>query len=162
LNPHAAPLDGPHFKLTHYQGGIGLEVTGSGVDVGDFVIAATDVSRFRFASVQFTGSTGFSDGVVVTFEASNDNSNWVATAALRSTGAAAPATTANAVGIYLVPLTAKWFRVRVTTGGDLSAVSGRAEFSALPLTLPHALTVTANQGSAGGSAWPLPINRLSG
>lgn len=77
------------------------------------ILFSVNASDYRTAVLQLTGTfVG-----TVTFEVSNDNTNWVSAIAYQpgNTGSAAPATTATVVGIYIIPVTAHYVRARVST-----------------------------------------------
>lgn len=121
-----------------------LEVTGTGSALNDTPIAATDVGAYRWVSLQLVGSSGSYNGTV-TFEASNDGSTYSAVALLNANAGntSAPSTTEASTPttgrIYHGPLSARYFRVRVSTGvsggGAGTSVACTAEFSTLPTTM---------------------------
>lgn len=89
-----------------------LNLTTVGVSAlnGD-VVASVDVSAYTAVSFQLTGTwVG-----TVTFQGSNDNTNFVSVSAIPvSVATTAPVQTATAVGGYLIPVQAKFIRIRVT------------------------------------------------
>jgi hypothetical protein len=74
---------------------------------------SVDAIDYRTAVIQLLGTfVG-----TVTFEVSNDNVTFTPAIAFQpgNTGSTAPATTATAVGIYIIPVTARYVRARVST-----------------------------------------------
>lgn len=97
-----------------------LFLTGSGSALNALVIPSTDVSSYDQISVQLLGTFV----ATVTWEASNDNTNWSAVLSqVLNNAATTPATTANAVGLYKIPIAFRFFRVRISafTSGTVSA-----------------------------------------
>lgn len=99
----AAQADGPVWEST----------SGGSAAVVDTNLVANDVSGFQTVTVQFT-SVG--SGNVVTFAGSNDGTTYITlpgitTAGAVHTGVVTPVTTTA----WIVPLTHKYFRARVTT-----------------------------------------------
>jgi hypothetical protein len=82
----------------------------AGVITINTVLATLDCSQYRSISIQCTsmGTTG-----VVTPEWSNDNSTWVAATILTQAGATA--TTFSAAGLWVVPVQARYLRLRLST-----------------------------------------------
>lgn len=121
--------NGLDVDVTRITQGIRAEVTGTGNALGQFPIAATDVSNYRWVSVWLNGGT-----LTCIFEGSNDNSNWT-TVALLSTGATTSQAAINSANpsnaIFHGPINFKYFRVRVSayTSGTVSAI---AEFFMSP------------------------------
>jgi hypothetical protein len=106
-------------------------------------VASTDVSNYRWVSVHITSQGGSS---TVTFQASNDNTNWV-NVALQSiaTAAGAPFTAATTSGLIAVgPVNARYFRLNVT-GIASGTTAGVVEFFSSPAALQSiGGTVVAN------------------
>jgi hypothetical protein len=89
--------------------------TQAGVIAINTVLATLDCSQYRSVSIQCVamGTSG-----VVTPEWSNDNTNWQAATILTQAGATA--TTFNAAGLWVVPVQARYLRLRLsvaTTAG---------------------------------------------
>ena len=84
--------------------------TQAGVITINTVLAMLDCSLYRSVSIQCTsmGTTG-----VVTPEWSNDNTTWVTATILTQAGATA--TTFNAAGLWVVPVQARYLRLRLST-----------------------------------------------
>lgn len=84
--------------------------TQAGVIAINTVLATLDCSRYRSVSIQCVsmGTAG-----VVTPEWSNDNTNWLA--ATMQTAAGATATTFNAAGLFVLPVMARFLRLRLST-----------------------------------------------
>jgi hypothetical protein len=84
--------------------------TRAGVIPINTVLATYDCNNFRSASVQCTsmGTTG-----VVTPEWSNDNTTWVA--ATSNTPPGATATTISSAGLFIIPVVARYLRLRLST-----------------------------------------------
>jgi hypothetical protein len=78
-----------------------------------------DTIGFNSVVVQLQGTfTG-----TISFQVSNDTTTWAAVAGWATTGAAAPITTATAVGQWVFPCAGRYFRVQVTTGGSGAPVA---------------------------------------
>lgn len=107
-------------------------VSGTGGALNDTPIAATDVAGYRWVSVHTTGT--FS--ATMTFETSNDNSNWASLALIQSlsTGSATQATTATTNTLFHGPLAGRYFRVRVSAYSS-GTPTVTAVFSANPAAL---------------------------
>jgi hypothetical protein len=94
------PADGTVFQGTRNPATVGpillIETTGYG-------------SILLQLQGTFTGT--------ITFQVSNDASSWQSAAAWSVGGAAAPVTTATAVGQWVIPSTGRFFRVQITTAG---------------------------------------------
>ena len=117
-------------------------VTGSAAAVGGMVIPPTDVGGYGSISVQISGTfVG-----TVTFEVSNDWVNWVS-AVMGPVGSVATMTaTATAGGIFEVPCTFRYFRVRCTayTSGTIVGV---AVVSAVPTATDNISGAIAQSGT---------------
>lgn len=91
-------------------------------------VASTDVSNYRWVSVQVTSQGGSS---TVTFQASNDSTNWVSIGLMSSTSTAGPVVQNTATtGIWHGPLGYRYFRLNVT-GIASGTTAGVIEFFAL-------------------------------
>jgi len=139
----------PSLLQATCHGGIGLEVTGTGHNTSDLVIAATDISAYRSVGLTFTG-----DGTWIgqlAFEGSNDGTHWAPTPltdnVLNSSNGLfgsyqlfAGLTQVDVKGA----LTWKQFRVRINahTSGTTD-IAARAEFHAFPIT-PQTVIVDSN------------------
>lgn len=101
------------------------EVTFSGTSTG--ALAATDVSNYRWVSVQVTSQ---GSGTTLAFQGSNDNTNWVTVVLGSATSLTTPTGTTTSTGIWHGPIAYRYFRVNVTayTSGT---VAGVIEFSSL-------------------------------
>lgn len=93
----------------------------AGVIAINTVLQTLDCSQYRGVSIQCTsmGTTG-----VVTPEWSNNNTNWQAATMLTQAGATA--TTFNAAGLWVLPVMARYLRLRLstaTTAGTTTIVS---------------------------------------
>ena len=92
--------------------------------------SATDANGYRAVSIEIIGSSGISAGAV-SFEASNDNVNFVAIALSdEATPSADPVTTvtvaASTVRYFKGPLAWRYFRARISTafvGGTVAAIT---------------------------------------
>lgn len=102
-------------------------------------VASTDVSNYSFASVHIVTQGGSS---TVTFQGSNDNTNWVSVAmsTIGATGTTQPVTsTTSASVVHVAPLPFRYFRLNVT-GIASGTTAGVVEFSAAP----GVVSLTAN------------------
>lgn len=120
-----------------------LEVTGS-VTSATNVIAATDVGNYRSVAVQITGI----GSATITWEVSNDGTNYVATV-LQNVASGIIATTTTANGIFFGPIAARYFRARVSTYGS-GTIVGTAEFSPVAYAPANSIAIAA---AGSGSAY---------
>jgi hypothetical protein len=91
--------------------------TRAGAQTGTVILL--DTIGFNSVVVQLQGTfTG-----TISFQVSNDTTTWAAVAGWATTGAAAPVTTATAVGQWVFPCAGRYFRVQVTTGGSGAPVA---------------------------------------
>lgn len=90
-------------------------------------VASTDVSNYRWVSVQITSS---GTGSATTFQGSNDNTNWV-TVSLQAVGAASGSGVTSAVGVstgmWAGPCQFRYFRLNIT-GISAGTTAGVCEF----------------------------------
>ena len=124
----------------------------AGVIAINTVLATLDCSQYRSVSIQCVamGTSG-----VVTPEWSNDNSTWVAATILTQAGATA--TTFNAAGLWVVPVLARYLRLRLstaTTAGTTTLSIHQFDDSRQfwLATQPISGTVTSNIGTGTLSA----------
>lgn len=91
-------------------------------------VASTDVSNYSWVSVHVVSQGGSS---TITFQGSNDNTNWVQASLIRSsvTSGAAVTSTTSASEIYSGPLPFRYFRLNVT-GIASGTTAGVIEFFA--------------------------------
>lgn len=103
-------------------------VSGTATALNDDVIASTDVGNYRWVSLQLTGTwTG-----TVTFQTSNDNTNWASMTMVGSTqGGNSHSTTGTINAMFNGHCPGRYFRARFTTATS-GTVSGSAIFSASP------------------------------
>lgn len=88
-----------------------------GATVGPIVLM--DTTGYGSVVLQLQGTfTG-----TVTFQVSNDLTTWAATAGWAVAGAAAPTSTATAVGQWVIPAAGRFFRAQVTTAGTGNPVA---------------------------------------
>jgi hypothetical protein len=122
-------------------------------------VASTDASNYRWVSVHVL-TQGTSS--LITFQGSNDNTNWVNFALAWHGGTIqAPVTFTTAAGVvYHGPLPTRYFRIAIS-GISAGTTSGVIEFSSLPtalnnsgVTAAQAGTWTVGSSSATGSAPP--------
>jgi len=132
----------------------GTVIQGSrqGASVGPIVLFET--TGYSAISLQlantFTGT--------VTFQASNDGSTWASVAGWPSAGGTAPVTTATAVGQWVFPVTGRFFRAQITTGGSgvVAAIAvlknGFAFYPASTPSVTIAANSSVNVAQVGGTA----------
>lgn len=111
-----------------------LVVTGTGNAGGATPIAVTDARSYRWVSVQLVGDASAS--LAVTFEGSNDNTNWMAiplaNVGLTNANAnSAPNVPANGISGFHGPLSTRYFRVRINSW-VAGSVTATAVFHANP------------------------------
>lgn len=134
-----------------------LEVSGSASANNTNLITA-DVAAYRYASVQIIGTWSGT----VSWQQSNDNTNWISVMLGRTDGNGDPNTGTTNNNINSGTLSARYFRVRFTaySSGTATAIVG---FSALPgwqnaaqmkvtsgATFPVSGSVTPTPGTTGG------------
>ncbi len=143
-----AALVGGRLDVNVGAGGV-LEVTGSAGSLNADAIASTDVSAYRWLSVQILGTWSGT----ITFQASNDNTNWVSTSLAGSASAGSgPVTSTTANGLFHGPVIGKYFRVRATSYSSGTA-TGTLEASVVPGALQSiGAIVAANGATAAGAA----------
>jgi len=117
--------------------------TRAGAQTGTVILL--DTIGFNSVVVQLQGTfTG-----TISFQVSNDTTTWAAVAGWATTGAAAPITTATAVGQWVFPCAGRYFRVQVTTGGSGAPVAV-ATLKSFAAWSPQS-TPTMNIGAIGAS-----------
>lgn len=134
-----------------------LTVSGSATAVLTNVIAATDVSIYSIVSVQLTGTFV----ATVSFQGSNDGTTFVnINAQTVVNGTTAVVQTANAVGIYRVPVAFKFLRVRVTTftsgtivGTAVATASAPTDLGNRSVAVTGAVTAAQGNSAAIGNSW---------
>jgi hypothetical protein len=129
----------------------------AGVITINTILMTLDCSQYRSVSYQCSsmGTTG-----VVTPEWSNDNSTWFSATVLTQQGVSA--TTFASTGIWVTPVYARYFRLRLSTATTAGTTTINAYQFDVPLqnwfaTQPVSGTVTANAGS-GTQAVSLATN----
>jgi len=105
-----------------------LEQAGSGAALNAIVNASQDCRPYRWVSVHITA---LSVGGLLTFQGSNDNSNWVSVGLTAVAGGSSIATTGGTTGIWAGPINFRYFRTQLTswTSGTTSTI---AEFAQSP------------------------------
>lgn len=110
------------------------------------ILTGQDVAGFAWVSVHVVSNSGAS---TLTFQSSNDNSNWVNTGLDSSASTTVNAqTTTTVAGIYSGPLSGRYFRVRATTANAGSA-SIVAHFSSNPTQMRSIGATVVGVGTAG-------------
>lgn len=116
--------------------------------------ASLDVSNYAWFSIQITGTwTG-----TVTFQGSNDNSNFNSVSVRDVSSGSAFSTTTTSNGTFSAPTQFRYLRVRVTTGGT-GTVTGVLELygitrASMSNVIGQGGTWTVGANSATGSAVP--------
>jgi hypothetical protein len=105
-------------------------------------VASTDVTNYQWVCVHITTQGGSS---TVTFQGSNDNSNWtsVVLVDLSNSSNGSATSTTSAAKVFHGPLPTRYFRLNVT-GIASGTTAGVIEFYTMPATL-HNMTVGATQ-----------------
>ncbi len=93
-------------------------------------VATTDVSNYRWVSVHITSQGGSS---TVTFQGSNDGTNWVSVPTMASTSTSTILFSTPNTGIFSGPAIYRYFRLNVT-GIASGTTAGVIEFLSLPAT----------------------------
>lgn len=119
------------------------EVTFSTTSVA--AVGATDVSNYASVSVHISSQGGSS---TVTFQGSNDNTNWVSVGLLSSAsvGGTVAAVSSTATGIFNGSLPYRYFRLNVT-GIVSGTTAGTIEFKSTPLA-PNVMSTFMSAMSA--------------
>lgn len=121
-------------------------------------VAVTDCSNYRWVSVQITGQ---GTGSTVTFQASNDNSNWT-NIYLRQSGttSTAFAVSTTAAASFDGPLPYRYFRLNVT-GISAGTTAGTVVFTTMPTVTNQVMvsglnmsTTTPTDGVTGQGGAP--------
>jgi len=121
-------------------------------------LAFIDCTQYRAISVQCV-SMGTS-GVVTPAFSNDGGTTWVGGALIPSAGGAL-VTTFNAAGLWVVPVTGKLMRLRLTTATTAGTTTLRASgMHQIPNIIPSSLTVTASNLSCNNSQWggQTPLN----
>jgi hypothetical protein len=132
------------------------EIIGNGTGVVNAVntdlISSTDVSAYKWLSLQIQGTYN----ATLSFQASNDNVNWVAVKLILFTSYVdnnAASSTTGTGQIWCGPVTFRYFRVRATAFTSNASLAGTLELYAvapfLPITNPNAFLVPQ---AAGGTS----------
>ncbi|HYE07667.1 MAG TPA: hypothetical protein VEL07_19265 [Planctomycetota bacterium] len=99
-----------------------MTASGSAAALNADCIAATDCLGYRYACVQIAGTFV----ATFTFQGSNDNTNWFSVQAHNlSLANNVPGATGTGTGLYAIPLSFRYLRVRATayTSGTMSATA---------------------------------------
>lgn len=122
-------------------------------------VASTDVSNYRWVSIQITGQ---GTGSIVGFQGSNDNTNWV-TVSLQEVDSLALDAAGSVTGtnIYAGPIQYRYFRLNVT-GISAGTTAGVIEFFSNPAAIIGSSVLAHQSGTwaqnliqIGGSALSL-------
>lgn len=117
-------------------------------------VASTDAANYTWASVQITSQGGSSQ---ITFQTSDDNTNWVSNNLSPTTATTSVAVgSSTTTGVWHGPIMGRYFRLNVT-----SIVSGTTSGSVIFLSTPR--TVNSGGTSAVQSgAWTVGANSATG
>lgn len=108
---------------------VNQEVSFSQVASG--TVASTDVSNYRWVSVQITSA---GTGGATNFQVSNDNTNWNVVSLMSVFSIGSPAQTGTSGTAHFAgPINARYFRLNVTHSSGTTA--GVVEFSSMPSSL---------------------------
>lgn len=159
--PFAIKIDQTTPGTTNAVSAVGgfLEKTGTATSLNADVITSTDVSSYKWMSLQLTGTWSATVG----FQGSNDNVNWIDTGLqiLNQALSASLVTSAGSNNIYVGPVSFRFFRARATSYSS-GTVVGTAEFYANPtaVTASSNSVISVLQGgavSSGGSDFFAPL-----
>ncbi len=133
-----------------------LELSGSGAATNALIIAATDVTQYKWMSVQI-GNIGINSVVI---EGSNDNTVWVELPTNSTDGLQTidPGEAIVANGIYVTPVMTKWMRVRISSYGFGGSITANAIFSSQTAN-PYLTTIKASGPLPISSASPLAVTK---
>ncbi|HVT97049.1 MAG TPA: hypothetical protein VHE33_06045, partial [Acidobacteriaceae bacterium] len=116
-----------------------VEIIGNGTGVVNGVntdlISSTDVSAYKWLSLQIQGTYN----ATLSFQASNDNVNWVAVKLILFTSYVDNNTSSSTTStgqIWCGPVTFRYFRVRATSFTSNTSLAGTLELYAMAPTLP--------------------------
>ena len=131
----------------------GLAVSGTATSAA--VLFTTSMLNYESITVQVT-SAGTS--CTVTYETSDDNSNWISTSGLSftNTGSSALATTSSAVGGIQFTRKGLYFRARVSAYGS-GTVTAIGTLSKAPAVQQALITISGGFSPEGGGAGTSPI-----
>lgn len=133
------PTDGRALSL-------GTDISTTNITVLNGDLFSVAVQSYTYFIVQLTGSWS----ATVTFQGSNDNTNWVSVSALNST-VATYVTSATANGMFYIPTAFKYFRVRATaftSGPIVGSVIAGTDVAALPPQSYSSVTMAAGTALA--------------
>jgi hypothetical protein len=147
------------FKAS--EGGTGISVAQpdglsvSGTATSAAVLFTTSMLNYESITVQVT-SAGTS--CVITYETSDDNTNWISIGGLSftNTGSSALATTSSAVGGIQFTRKGLYFRARVSTYGS-ETVTAIGTLSKAPVVQQGLMYIGGGASAEGGGAGTLPI-----
>jgi hypothetical protein len=127
-----------------------LQVIGSAQAVNQ-VLLMLDTTGYQSIGLQIFGTWAGT----LTFQASNDQINWVPVAGWGTGTSSAAATTTTANGLFSIPCVGKWFRVVSTTftSGMPQAVAFLRNQPASPMVAPAA-TIAVNASQVAGTGIP--------
>lgn len=118
-------------------------------------VGSTDAGNYAQVSVQINTQGGSS---TVTFQGSNDNTNWVSIRLLlvNETGSSQTVLSSTTVSSYYGPMTMRYFRLNVTgiVSGSTAGVIIFSSAASTPLSNQHNINGTIGSNSATGSAVP--------
>jgi hypothetical protein len=126
------------------------------------LVPSTDVSGYKTAALQLVGSSAV---LTLSFQVSNDNTNWILWDAMSNQVGANPkwsSTNVNpATGSFVIPLAFRYLRVRATSYTS-GSVTGTLELHTQPMSLPSTQatqsgTWTVGSNAASGSAVPTNV-----
>jgi hypothetical protein len=136
------------------------EVIGSVAAVGT-IITSTDVSNYKYLSLQLTG---FGTATVnVSF--SNDNVNFIASPLFSANGSSSSNTNITSAGVYTAGILARYMKVTTTTWSAGTIVGTLELYTQIPTTPATAVnatqTSTWNVGSSSATGSAIPTNAFS-
>lgn len=128
--------------------GVSLEITNSITAVNGDVIPSTDVSMYKWLSIQITGTFN----ATVSWQASNDNATWVSVTSLSPLSTIGPGVSTTGTGIFTFPIQYRYFRARVTTYTS-GTVTGISEFYTYASSYPFQYGSSTQNGT-----WSIGLN----
>jgi len=131
----------------------GLAVSGTATSAA--VLFTTSMLNYESITVQVT-SAGTS--CTITYETSDDNSNWISIGGLSftNTGSSALATTSSAVGGIQFPRKGLYFRARVSAYGS-GTVTAIGTLSTVPVFQHGLMYIDGGASAEGGGAGTSPL-----
>jgi hypothetical protein len=116
---------------------IEITVTAVGVTNGD--LFSVDTSVYNYISLQLTGTWAGT----VTFQGSNNNTDWVSIGSINMTAPGAYVSTSTTTGAFVIPVATKYVRARVTTYTSGSVTGAAIGGNIPPIIVPNTVAISS-------------------